>query len=238
MSPTRAAPTLDSCVCSGPQVRPTSASSADIVSAHAWERPLGIAHSPPALSWLCPHACEGERPADMDMTNRAQGQAGGSHKNPQAPSPADQPEPLPIVPPQVPPQVRGACVGRSVRGCLSRAPSGRNASSAFGRAASPRRTSALVFSSRSLCLVSEARHADYSQCVSAVSHWWWLSWRRRRYSAEDLFGILAPSALVIGLLQCLDVNLVHLEHRLHDSLGFLGVLVLHQLAQCRRDDLP
>ena len=88
----------------------TSASSANVVPAHAWERPLGIAHSPPAFSWLRPHAGEGERPADMGVFNRTLGQAAGPHKNPRASSPPDQPELVPMVP--------GSCAGGPFRGAI------------------------------------------------------------------------------------------------------------------------
>src|SRR5437773_2543078 len=43
---------------------------------------------------------------------------------------------------------------------------------------------------------------------------------------------------VEGLLQALDVDLLHLQHRLHGRVRLLRVLVAHQLAQHRRDDLP
>jgi hypothetical protein len=52
-------------------------------------------------------------------------------------------------------------------------------------------------------------------------------------------GVCATSsALLIGLLQKLDVELVHLEHGLHDSCRFLGILVLQHCAQDCGDDLP
>src|SRR5437867_115623 len=44
--------------------------------------------------------------------------------------------------------------------------------------------------------------------------------------------------LVVRLLQRRNVELDHLQQRLHDAFGPLGVLVGHQLAEHRRDDLP
>src|SRR5215470_11331280 len=43
---------------------------------------------------------------------------------------------------------------------------------------------------------------------------------------------------LVRLLQACNVNLVHLEHRLHHSLGFCRVRIAHQLHQRHRDDLP
>src|SRR6266487_6985270 len=47
-----------------------------------------------------------------------------------------------------------------------------------------------------------------------------------------------PSPLLVSLLQARDVELVHLEHRLHDPSRPCRILVLQHLAQHRGDDLP
>ena len=46
------------------------------------------------------------------------------------------------------------------------------------------------------------------------------------------------SGLGIGPFQTLNINLLHLEHRLHDSLAFFRVFIRHQLGQNRGNDLP
>src|SRR5262245_35046147 len=43
---------------------------------------------------------------------------------------------------------------------------------------------------------------------------------------------------IIRVLQRRDVDLAHAQHGLHDALRFRRVLVLQQLAQDRRNDLP
>src|SRR5580765_2283224 len=48
----------------------------------------------------------------------------------------------------------------------------------------------------------------------------------------------ARLSLIVGLLQCLDVELVHLQHGLHDVSCFPGVLVLQHRSQNGGNDLP
>src|SRR6266487_784920 len=43
---------------------------------------------------------------------------------------------------------------------------------------------------------------------------------------------------VEGLLQALDVDLLHLQHRLHGRIRLLGILVAHQFAEDGGNDLP
>ena len=43
---------------------------------------------------------------------------------------------------------------------------------------------------------------------------------------------------VVGLLESRDVDLVHLQHRVHDPFRFCGVLVRQHLDQHHRNDLP
>ena len=51
-----------------------------------------------------------------------------------------------------------------------------------------------------------------------------------------------PSAVAlfpsIGLLKPCNLDLVHLQHRLHHAAGFRRVRVAQEFTQCRRDDLP
>ena len=49
-----------------------------------------------------------------------------------------------------------------------------------------------------------------------------------------------PAALpsIVGVLQRLDVQLAHFQHRLGDAVGFHRVRVAHQLFQDRRHNLP
>src|SRR5688572_23788631 len=48
---------------------------------------------------------------------------------------------------------------------------------------------------------------------------------------------ISTSAFVRAL-ECGDVDFRHLHHRLHHAAGLHGVLVTHELAECRRNDLP
>src|SRR5215472_10569391 len=48
----------------------------------------------------------------------------------------------------------------------------------------------------------------------------------------------AASWLLISFPQSCDIDLLHLQHGLHHALRLRGVLILHHLAQRRRDDLP
>src|SRR6266576_6513505 len=57
--------------------------------------------------------------------------------------------------------------------------------------------------------------------------------RRARWSATG-----CESALVVGLLQAFDVELLHLHQCLHHPVGFFGVFVCQQLAQHSGNDLP
>src|SRR5712691_1056573 len=52
-----------------------------------------------------------------------------------------------------------------------------------------------------------------------------------RVSAEGLTSAMSP-------LQCCNVDLGHLHHRLHDALRLHGILVLQQLDHDARNDLP
>ena len=58
------------------------------------------------------------------------------------------------------------------------------------------------------------------------------------FRAGRNIGVRGVLFFSISLLQCFDVNFVHLEHRLHDPLRFFLVLVIEQLAQNRGNNLP
>src|SRR5207249_1108464 len=60
----------------------------------------------------------------------------------------------------------------------------------------------------------------------------------RSVDLMDPAGVLTSLPLVVGALECGDVDLAHLEHRLHNASGLLGILVPEHLAECGRDDLP
>src|SRR5207237_4413339 len=66
-------------------------------------------------------------------------------------------------------------------------------------------------------------------------------WRRvMRPSAPSGNAALPGGALGLrrGSLESVDLDLPHVQHRLHHALGLLPVRIAEQLGQCGRDDLP
>src|SRR3989442_12038319 len=48
----------------------------------------------------------------------------------------------------------------------------------------------------------------------------------------------SPGSALVRALEPSDVDLLHLQHRLHDSLGLHRILVTQELPEDRRNDLP